>query len=612
MTQDNSKSHIIYRGDILIVDDTPENLKFLSKTLAEQQYKVRSVTDGVMALRVAHAAPINLILLDVRMPGMDGYEVCSRLKQHENTKHIPIIFISALDDMIDKVKAFNVGGVDYITKPFHVEEVLARIETHITLEAAKTEILKLNSELENRVRQRTHQLEKEISARQQAQEQLLHLALHDALTELPNRVLFMKQLGRILEQSKQNSEHHFAVLLLDCDHFKVVNDSLGHVVGDRLLIAVARRIQTCLPPGVMLARLGGDEFAILIEEDTPHGDRALELASRIQTELSYPFQLGSQENFTNVSVGIVLSHQNYEQPEHLLRDADSAMYQAKARGKASQQIFDPRMYTQAIVRLQMETDLRRAIEREEFILYYQPIICLKTGKVAGLEALIRWEHPNQGLLLPGEFLPIAQDSDLMSQIDTWVLRQACLQLKHWQENKNLQDSIFMSTNLSVHNFLQGDITEKISNILIETGVSGHCLELEITEESIIRNPGRVNSILNELKNRNIKFSIDDFGTGYSSLSYLHQFSVDSLKIDRSFIESIVPNGSSTHNTQIAQTIVQLAENLHLSVIAEGIETREQLSVLEELDCTYGQGYYFSRPLPAEAALKFLMYCQQSG
>ncbi|KPQ38970.1 MAG: response regulator receiver modulated diguanylate cyclase/phosphodiesterase [Phormidium sp. OSCR] len=611
MTQEHPKTDS-YRGDILIVDDTPENLKFLSKTLAEQRYKVRSVTEGDMALRVANAAPINLILLDVKMPDMDGYEVCCRLKRNDKTKDIPVIFISALDDMIDKVKAFDVGGVDYITKPFHVEEVLARIETHITLEAAKTEILKLNSELEHRVRQRTHQLEKEISARQEAQEQLLHLALHDSLTELPNRVLFMKQLGRILEQSKQNNDHNFSLMLLDCDHFKVVNDSLGHVVGDRLLISVARRIQTCLPPGVMLARLGGDEFAILLEDDTPSGDRAIALAKTIQEELSYPFQLGTQENFTNVSVGIVLSHPNYEQPEHLLRDADSAMYQAKAKGKASKQIFDPRMYTQAIIRLQLETDLRRAIERGEFVLYYQPIIDLKTRKVAGLESLIRWQHPSRGLLLPGEFLPIAQDSDLMSQIDTWVLREACLQLRDWQENATIPDSIFMSTNLSVHNFLRDDITETIFNILLETGVSGHCLELEITEESIVSNPQRVNCILKELKHRNIKFSIDDFGTGYSSLSYLHQFSVDSLKIDRSFIERISPRGALPGNTEIAQTIIQLAESLKLSVIAEGIETIEQLTVLEKLNCNYGQGFYFSRPLPAETTLDFVSYCQHSG
>jgi diguanylate cyclase (GGDEF)-like protein len=611
MTQEHPKSDT-YRGDILIVDDTPENLKFLSKTLSEQRYKVRSVTEGDMALRVANAAPINLILLDVKMPGMDGYEVCYRLKKNDKTQNIPVIFISALDDMIDKVKAFEVGGVDYITKPFHVEEVLARIETHLALEAAKTEILKLNSELEYRVRQRTHQLEKEISARQEVQEKLLHLALHDSLTELPNRVLFMKQLGRILEQSKQNENHNFSLMLLDCDHFKVVNDSLGHVVGDRLLISVARRIQTCLPPGVMLARLGGDEFAIVLEEDTPNGDRAIALANTIQEELSYPFQLGCQENFTNVSVGIVLSHPNYEQPEHLLRDADSAMYQAKAKGKASKQIFDPRMYTQAMIRLQLETDLRRAIERNEFVLYYQPIIDLKTRKIAGLEALIRWEHPSRGLLLPGEFLPIAQDSDLMSHIDTWVLREACLQLKNWQENKAIPDSIFMSTNLSVYNFLKDDITDTIFNILVETGVSGHCLELEITEESIVSNPQRVNHILKELKHRNIKFSIDDFGTGYSSLSYLHQFSVDSLKIDRSFIERISPRGALPGNIEIAQTIIQLAESLKLSVIAEGIETAEQLTVLEELQCNYGQGFYFSRPLPAETTLDFVSYCQHSG
>ncbi|MDB9315672.1 EAL domain-containing protein [Spirulina sp. CS-785/01] len=594
-----------YKGDILIVDDTPENLRFLSKTLSEQHYKVRSVTDGTMALTVAQSAPLDLILLDIKMPEMNGYEVCERLKAMEVTQDIPVIFLSALDDQLDKVKAFQVGGIDYITKPFQLEEVLARIQTHIALKMATQQILALNTDLEQRVKQRTLQLEKEIAERQIAQEKLLHMALHDALTELPNRTLFMKRLAQVLDHAKKNQDYTFSVMLLDCDHFKVVNDSLGHLVGDQLLIAVARRIEGCLGPSSMLARLGGDEFTILLEEDTKTGQKAIQVAKRIQSELTYPFQLGCQENFTNVSVGVVLGDRNYEKPEHLLRDADAAMYQAKAQGKACFKIFDSAMHHHAVTRLQMETDLRRAIERKEFQVYYQPIIDLQTEKVVGCEALVRWPHPTLNLLNPNVFLPTAEEAGLIDKIDILVLQKACSQIKQWQTQNVISEVFFVSTNLSAQNFLHPDLVQTIENILCVTGVKGHCLKLEITENTIMKNAQVANAILAQLKTQDIIISIDDFGTGYSSLSYLNNFPVDSLKIDRSFVTEINDLSTEYSNLKITQTIIALAEHLHLSTVAEGIETREQLKKLQQLGCNYGQGFYFSHPLTAEKMLQFL-------
>lgn len=590
-----------YQGDILIVDDTPNNLRILSAALTEQGYKVRSVTSGQMALTVAEAAQPDLILLDIRMPEMDGYETCQRLKAQGVTAGIPVIFLSALDEVLDKVQAFSVGGVDYITKPFQLEEVLIRVENQLGLLRARREIQRLNESLEHRVRQRTAQLESEIAERQKAQEQLLHVALHDVLTGLPNRTWFMKRLDQALMRTRQHRDYTFAVMLLDCDRFKIVNDSLGHLVGDQLLIAIARRIESCLSPRATLARLGGDEFLLLLE-DTLDIQEATRMADQIHRELQLPFQLGQFEAFTNVSVGIVLGNHTYEQPEHLLRDADTAMYQAKALGKAGYQVFDASLHHRAMNRMRMETDLRRAITREEFEVYYQPIVSLADCKIVGFESLVRWHHPVQGWLSPDHFIASAEEAGLVVDIDMWVLQQASRQLAAWQKQNIADADLGIAINLSVQNFAKPNLIRTIDAVLNETGISGRSLKLEITESGIMKNADYALVILEQIKARQIEISIDDFGTGYSSLSYLDRFPVDFLKIDRSFMPQRQDN---TQNVQIIRAILALSDSLSMAAIAEGIETESQLQLLKCLGCEFGQGYYFSRPLTATAAALLL-------
>jgi diguanylate cyclase (GGDEF)-like protein len=591
-----------YSADILIVDDTPNNLRFLSTTLTEQGYKVRSVMDGSMALTVAQAAQPDLILLDIMMPNIDGYEVCQHLKANEQTCDIPVIFLSALDEVLDKVKAFTVGGVDYITKPFQLEEVLARIQTHLSLRFAQKEINQLNTELEMRVRQRTAQLEMEIAERLQAQEKLLHLALHDVLTGLPNRVWFMKRLEQLLRQVQQNPTFHYAVLFLDCDRFQSVNDSLGHLVGDQLLVSISRRIELCLSPGTTLARLGGDEFTILLKDIQSVSD-ATQIAQNIHKELAPPFQLGQYQVFTNVSIGIVFGTEVYEHPEHILRDADTAMYRAKANGKACYQVFEPTMHHRALSNMQLESDLRQALSKDEFLAFYQPIISLATNKIVGFEALARWQHPRQGMISPANFIPIAEETGLIMEIDFHIMRQACIQLKAWQVQELVPISFTISVNLSVKHFMSFDLLKKIDQILQETGVDGKNLRLEITESDIMGNPEFATKIIEQLQNRHIQLSIDDFGTGYSSLSYLHRLPIDRLKIDRSFVMRIGANGE---NTEIIQAIIALAHSLDMGTTAEGVETPEQLKQVKALNCEFGQGFLFSRPLDAEATKDLLI------
>jgi diguanylate cyclase (GGDEF)-like protein len=594
------------KGDILVVDDLPNNLRFVSAILTEQGYKVRSAINGQMALTVAKAARPDLILLDIKMPEMDGYQVCQRLKADAQTHDIPIIFLSALDEPVDKVKAFEVGGVDYISKPFHVEEILARIANQLDLQAAKVEIKKLNSQLELRVQQRTAQLEREIAERQRAQEQLLHLALHDALTDLPNRAWFMKRLGQALSRTKQHPTSRFAVLFLDCDRFKVVNDSLGHLAGDQLLVSVARRLESCLHPVDTLSRFGGDEFALLIEGITEIND-AICVAKHIQQEIAAPFHLNKHQVFISASIGIVLGSNEYQQPEHLLRDADTAMYRAKALGKGSYQVFAREMHQHAFSALQLETDLRLALERQEFCARYQPIISLQSGKIAEFETLARWLHPTRGWVAPTEFIPVAEDTGLIIDLDRWMLREACRQLQVWRSQSETLRSLRIGVNFSAKHLSQLDGLSYIDDVLQEMQLTGADLRLEITESALMDNAEIAMQMIKELKSRGIELSIDDFGTGYSSLSYLHRLTAHALKIDRSFVMRLE---EAKENQAIISAIVALAHNLEMVVTAEGIETLQQLAHLRTLGCEFGQGYAISMPLDSEAATALLLANRQ--
>lgn len=596
-------------ADILVIDDIPENLRLLATILVKEGYNVRKALNGSMALTAVQTVQPDLILLDIMMPGMDGYEVCHQLKTNPQTAKIPIIFLSALSEGLDKARAFDIGGADYITKPFQVQEVLARVQNQLALRAAELQNEALNAQLEARVKQRTHQLEianqalqQEVYERQQLQAELLKMALHDVLTGLPNRALFMERLEQALKQTKQEAAKQFAVLFLDCDRFKVVNDSLGHLVGDELLVAIARRLEQCLSSNHTLARLGGDEFAVLLKEMV-NLESATQVAEQILAALAQPFQLTRHEVFINASIGITLYQPEYEQPEHLLRDADTAMYRAKALGRGQYQVFDPMMHTRALQLLHLETDLRRAIQQQEFEVHYQPIVALQNHQLTGFEALVRWQHPQHGLLSPAIFIPIAEETGLITQIGYWVLREACQQLCQWQQSNFSNLDLSISVNLSARQVAQLDLVEQIDQILADTQVNPQALKLEITESVIMENPQFASVMFQELRERQIQLSIDDFGTGYSSLSYLHSFPLNILKIDRSFVQRMAGN---TEGGGLVPLIINIAHSLGLIVVAEGIETTEQLAQLKALNCDFGQGYLFSKPLTAEQATELLV------
>ncbi|MBH8551663.1 EAL domain-containing protein [Nostocaceae cyanobacterium CENA357] len=596
------------KKDILIIDDMADNLRVLSSLLTKSGYNVRKALNWQMALTACQTVLPDLILLDIMMPEVDGYEVCQRLKAWDLTADIPVIFISALDDVFDKVKAFRIGGVDYITKPFEFEEVLVRVQNQMALRAAQLEVLSLNFELEQRVKKRTWELEKalqklqaEITSRQQLQSKLLNIALHDSLTGLPNRVLFMKRLEKALNFAKQEPSYQFAVLFLDCDRFKVINDSLGHLVGDELLISIAQRLQTCLSPFDTLARLGGDEFGFILE-NLADINSAIQVAKKILQQLLLNFKLSRYEVFMSASIGINWGNKSYEQPECLLRDADTAMYRAKALGRARYHIFDPAMYQEAIQLLEIENDLRRAIERQEFLIYYQPIISLTTGMIAGFEALVRWQHPIRGLIYPVEFIPAAEETGLINAINIWVLQSACQQLYIWQNHLVTPKNLTISVNFSARLFSQPNLIAQIDQIIYETKINFANLQLEITESVIMENTKTIKVILKQMRERKIKLIMDDFGTGYSSLSYLHNLPLNALKIDKSFVKRMQDN---QENMGLVPAMIGIAKSMGMAAIAEGVESKEQLDKLKNLNCDFVQGYLFSKPIQQQLILDLL-------
>ncbi|MBD1861162.1 MULTISPECIES: EAL domain-containing protein [Trichocoleus] len=446
----------------------------------------------------------------------------------------------------------------------------------------------------------------DVTSRKQVEKQLLHDAFHDVLTGLPNRALFMDRLGLSIERSKRPGNNLFAVLFLDLDRFKVINDSLGHMIGDQLLISIARRLEACLRGGDTVARLGGDEFTILLD-DISDLDDATRIANRIHHALQSPFNLQGQEVFTSVSIGIALSETGYDWPEDLLRDADTAMYRAKSLGRACHKVFDRTMHLRAVELLHLETDLRRAIERQELRLHYQPIVSLTTGRIHGFEALIRWQHPERGLMSPAEFIPVAEETGLIVPVGLWVLREACQQAQKWQKQFSTSFPLTMSVNLSGKQFSQPDLIGQIEQILQATALDARSLKLEITESVMMENAESATKMLLRLKALGVQLHIDDFGTGYSSLSYLHRFPIDQLKIDRSFVKRL---GADDESAEIVRAIVTLAHNLGIHVTAEGVETAEQLTQLRALECEYGQGYFFFQPLTEAVVEKLILTEQQ--
>jgi diguanylate cyclase (GGDEF)-like protein/PAS domain S-box-containing protein len=428
----------------------------------------------------------------------------------------------------------------------------------------------------------------------------------DSLTGLPNRLLFIDRLERLIEHTKRHKDYLFAVLFLDLDGFKMINDSMGHVIGDQLLVGVANRLEKCLRVTdtvtrleklFTIARLGGDEFTILLDQIEDPSDATL-VAERIMNALASPFTLDGKEIFTSASIGIALSSIGYDKPEDLLRDSDTAMYRAKSLGKARYEVFDVDMRASVIARLQLETDLRIALEHKEFQNFYQPIVSLDSGRIIGFEALLRWRHPTRGLLQPLDFIPVAEETGMIRELGWWNLEEACRQISAWNACRDGNPPLTISVNLSVKQFLQPNLVPEIGQLLRESGLSPDTLKLEITESSVMGDPSEAVEMLSQIKSLGVQLSVDDFGTGYSSLSYLQRFPVDTLKIDRSFTQALARGGDGM---EIVRTILPMAKSLRLNVIAEGVETGEQLAILRRLQCGYAQGFYFSEPVTAQEA-----------
>jgi diguanylate cyclase (GGDEF)-like protein/PAS domain S-box-containing protein len=440
-----------------------------------------------------------------------------------------------------------------------------------------------------------------ISDRKQAEEQIHYAAFHDALTGLPNRTLISDRMSIAVERAKKSSDYKFAILFIDLDRFKIVNDTMGHEMGDKLLINLSNRLKECIRPIDTVARLGGDEFAVLLDGIT-NQELAIEITTRIQESLSKPFDLDGQEFFTSASIGISFSSVGYERPEDILRDADTAMYRAKANGKARHEVFDLSMHTRAVEALKLENDLRQSIEKGELQPHFQPIVSLPSGTITGFEALARWEHPERGLISPVDFIPLAEETGLIVPLGMKILKDACQQLRRWQVMFNTPAPLTMSVNLSAKQFAQKDLVEEIRKVIRDAQIEADCIRLEITENIVMENAVSAIETLKQLKSIGVQLSIDDFGTGYSSLSYLHRFPFDILKIDRSFVSRMSTDKDSR---SIVETITTLAYKLGKSTVAEGVETEAHKAMLSEFLCDYGQGYLFSKPLNSNDAEEYL-------
>jgi diguanylate cyclase (GGDEF)-like protein len=575
---------------ILIADDDPGTRRLLQKTLEHAGFEVIAVENGRSAVEclISKDGP-RLAILDWLMPELDGLGVCREIRRHSEYPYIYIILLSARGSKKDIVRGLEAGADDYLTKPHDAEELKARLR-------AGERILKL-------------------------EDKLTHAALHDPLTQLPNRAFFLERLALCVAWGMRHLDYKFAVLSVDMDRFKTVNDSLGSAAGDWLLVQIAdrllgsiRRDDGMLRPvvagakpgqrqeGGLLARLGGNKFTILLDH-IRNASEGIRVAERIQERIQAPFYVDGQGVFTTASIGIAFSGSGYSAAEDMLGDATTAMRRAKNHGKARYEMCDPSMHAIAAGRLRLETDLRRATEQEEFRVHYQPIVSLHDGHIIGFEALVRWQRPEFGLVMPGGFISAAEDTGLILWIGKWILQEACRQISAWNLQFACQPTFTMAVNISARQFAEPDLVSQIGDILRDSGLPPHNLKLELTESVTMRDEERTTRILSELKSLGVRLCIDDFGTGYSSLSYLRRFALDILKIDRSFVSEMLNNSESQ---EIVKTILSLGSNLGMEVVAEGVETPAQVSLLKSIGCEYAQGYFFSRPLDSAGVVRTLL------
>ena len=681
------------QGKLLVVDDNENNRDVLSRRLQQKGYLVAVAADGAEALAQIERDSLDLILLDVEMPGMSGLEVLTRLRVQRSQTQLPVIMVTARSEGADIVEAFGLGANDYVTKPVDFAVALARIRTHLSHKWAVEDLHESEERYALAVRGANDGLwdwnllsneaywsprwkamlghdEQEIgvspdewfnrvhpedvarvrgaltthledgSTHYESEHRMLHRSgtfrwvlcrgaavrdsagtatrlagsltditetkLADALTGLPNRLLFLDLVERAIKREKRRPNPAFALLSLGLNRFNVVSDSLGPLTADRLLVGVARRLQSSLrptdtvardEPASTLARLGGDEFNVLLD-DIKEATDAMRVAERLRRALQEPFELDGQQVFTSATVGIAISTTGYERPEEVLRDAAIALNRAKAEGTSGCEIFDPAMRQQAVARLQVETELRQAIETRAFEVHYQPIVSLRTGRITGFEALVRWRHPVRGLVGPGEFIPLAEDTGLIRAVTRFTLTESCRQMVDWQRQFGLDAPGVVCVNMSSKLFADTELVGELKTILATTGMDPSRLKLEITESALIHDMAAARVTLGHAQAMGIEWSLDDFGTGYSSLSHLQGLQIDTVKIDRSFVSRM---GVERHGSEMVRAIVALAHTLDMDVVAEGVETPENAARLLELGCEFAQGFYYSKAVESAAA-----------
>ena len=565
---------------LIIDDDTP--IRSLLTDLLGDEYDCTEADSAEEALAVLRASDFDLVLSDINMGGISGLDLVPHV--HLRAPETVVVMISGQQGIETAIEAMHAGAFDYITKPFDVRHVEVAVRRALEQRALLLEKRRYENNLEELVAQRTAQVER--------------LAYYDTLTGLPNRVLFSDRLDQAFTNAQRNQKM-VSTLLVSVDRFKKINDTLGHAIGDLLLKEVAKRLQNCIKKGETVARFEGEEFALLLTQIEATDD-LVETGRIIDEALKPSFLLAGHEVYVTASIGISLFPYDGDEGATILQNAGAALYRAKTQGGNNYQFYTADMNARALKRLAMETSLRRAIENEEFVLYYQPQIDFGSGRVVGAEALVRWQHPDLGLLPPLEFIPLAEDTGLIVAIGAWVMREACTQAESWRQ-AGFAD-LRIAVNVSARQFQQKGFFESVVRVLEETGLESNCLELELTETSIMENAESAVALLADIRKLGVKIAIDDFGTGYSSLSYLKRLPIDILKLDRSFVNGAT---SDPDDAALVMAIITLAHNLRLMVIAEGVETAEHLRFLRLLRCDGGQGYLFSKPLTAELFSAFV-------
>ena len=557
----------------LVVEDDPTSSRLIQAILEGRGHQVEAVADAEAGSVAFQRGRHRLLVLDWKLPGMDGVEFCRRVRATPDTEDVYILFITGMEGAEHVAEALDAGASDFLPKTVLDDQIdvrLAIAERHV----------------------------RRAISRQREVQELARDALHDPLTGLPNRALFLERLHQAARRASRKDGHIFAVLIIDLHDFKEVNRAFSTEVGDATLVEVARRLEGCIRGVDSVAHLGSDDFAILLDGMKDVSDPT-RVANRIHQALSSPVRVEKHQVFVGASIGISISLTGYQDPEDLVRDAQKALMRAKTEGPGSYQMFDPVLHARALARVRLEGRIRRALEEDQLMLHYQPLVSLSDGRLYGFEALVRWEDPDHGIVAPDDFVPVAEDTGLIVPLGWWVMNRALGQIREWNEVNSKGPPLAMSVNVSGRQFAQPDMVESVLEILREQSISGNQLHLEITEASLMLDLEASGETLRKLKDADIQLHVDDFGTGYSCLSYLCRFPIHTLKIDRSFVRQMTYSGE---NMEVVRTIVQLARHLGHGVIAEGIETEGQLALLQNLGCDIGQGYLISRPLDPERAL----------